>query len=63
MLNYVKERRQEEIELTYEKEKEIEVVIENIININKKHNPPKLEKLPYCKKCSYYEFCYVKEDE
>lgn len=63
MLNYVKKRREEEIELTDEKEKEIEAVIEDIININKKQSPPRLEKLPYCKKCSYYEFCYVKENE
>lgn len=63
MLNYVKERRQEEIELTEEIEKEVEKVILDIVEINKNIKPPKLEKLPYCTKCAYYEFCYVKEEE
>lgn len=63
MLNYVKERRQEEIELTEEIEKEVEKVILDIVKINKNLKPPKLEKLPYCTKCAYYEFCYVKEEE
>lgn len=63
MLNYVKERRQEEIELTEEIEKEVEKVILDIVKINKNLKPPKLEKLPYCIKCAYYEFCYVKEEE
>ncbi len=63
MLNYVKERRQEEIELTEEIEKEVEKVILDIVEINKNLKPPKLEKLPYCTKCAYYEFCYVKEEE
>ena len=63
MLNYVKERRQEEIELTDEIETEVEEVILDILEITKKLKPPKLEKLPYCTKCAYYEFCYVKEEE
>lgn len=63
MLNYVKERRQEEIELTEEIEKEVEKVILDIVDITKNIKPPKLEKLPYCTKCAYYEFCYVKEAE
>lgn len=63
MLNYVKERRQEEIELTDEIEKEVEMVILDIVEITKNIKPPKLEKLPYCTKCAYYEFCYVKEEE
>lgn len=63
MLNYVKERRQEEIELTCEIEKEVENTILDIVAINKNIKPPRLEKLPYCTKCAYYEFCYVKEEE
>lgn len=62
-INYVKEKRIEEIELTEKDELEIEdtlVHIKNILNMNK---PPEIIKLPYCKKCAYYEFCYVKEEE
>ena len=63
MINYVKEKKQEEIELTPVKEEEIEQTIEDIIRISKLDKPPALEKLSYCTKCAYYEFCFVKEDE
>lgn len=63
MINYVKEKRQEEIELNSEKEVEIEKTIEEIIRISKLNKPPTLSKLPYCTKCAYYEFCFVKEEE
>ena len=39
-LNYVKERKVREVNLSY---------------------PPKIINLPYCKKCAYYEYCYIKE--
>ena len=42
MINYVKEKKQEEIELTSEKEKEIEKTIEGIIEISKMKKPPTL---------------------
>ena len=63
MINYVKEKKQEEIELTSEKEKEIEKTIEGIIEISKMKKTPTLKKLSYCTKCAYYEFCFVKEEE
>lgn len=63
MINYVKEKRQDEIELNSEKEAEIEKTIEGIIEISKLNKPPTLSKLSYCTKCAYYEFCFVKEEE
>lgn len=63
MINYVKEKKQKEIELTPEKEEEIEKTIEGIIKISKLNKPPTLEKLSYCTKCAYYEFCFVKEED
>lgn len=63
MINYVKEKKQEEIELTPEKEEEIEKTIEDIIKISKMKKPPTLKKLSYCAKCAYYEFCFVKEED
>ena len=63
MINYVKEKNQKEIELTPEKEEEIEKTIEGTIKISKLNKPPTLEKLSYCTKCAYYEFCFVKEED
>ncbi|ENJ9653564.1 CRISPR-associated protein Cas4 [Clostridium botulinum] len=62
-INYVKEKRVEKIELTEEIEEEIKNTLIDIRTIEKSNVSPKLIKLPYCKKCSYYEFCYVKEEE
>lgn len=62
-LNYVKERKVEEVELDEDNEKEIESALVDIKKIIGKNVPPKTINKPYCKKCSYYEFCYVKEEE
>lgn len=62
LINYVKEKRQEEIELTEDIEKEIEGALVDISRLLMEKKPPKLVKLPYCKKCAYYEFCYAKEE-
>lgn len=62
LINYVKEKRQEEIELTDEYKKEIEKALIDIKEISQKRKPPELVKLPYCTKCAYYEFCFVKEE-
>lgn len=63
LINYVKEKRTEEIELTEELEENIKRTLVDIKKIENSTNPPKLERLPYCTKCSYYQFCYVKEDD
>lgn len=61
ILNYVKEKKQEFIELTEEGEAEIEKALVEIKRICNMEKPPLLEKKTICKKCSYYEFCYAKE--
>ncbi|EOD01824.1 CRISPR-associated protein Cas4 [Caldisalinibacter kiritimatiensis] len=63
MINYVKERKLEEISLTAEYEKKIENTLVEINRILKMETPPALKKLPYCKKCAYYEFCYALEED
>ncbi|CUP17415.1 CRISPR-associated protein Cas4 [Intestinibacter bartlettii] len=63
ILNYVKERKIEEIELTEEKIIEIENIILEIQKIESQKTPPKLKKLSYCTKYAYYEFCFAKEEE
>ncbi|SHK10240.1 CRISPR-associated exonuclease Cas4 [Hathewaya proteolytica DSM 3090] len=63
IINYVKEKRQEEVELDDEIVEEIEKTLIDINQINTSKNPPKMPKLPYCKKCAYYEFCFSGEEE
>lgn len=63
IINYVKEKKQEFIELTAKDETEIEKALVEIKSICEVKRPPPLEKLPICKKCSYYEFCFAKEVE
>lgn len=60
-INYVKEKKVEYIDLTENDEEEIKSALINISKILKENKPPKLKKLPYCTKCSYYEYCFVKE--
>lgn len=62
-INYVKEKKVEVVELTEQDEEEIKCTLVKIKEILNKDVPNKVEKLPYCKKCSYYEYCYVKEVE
>lgn len=62
-INYVREKRIEEIKLTDELKKEVEETLIDIKKVISMDKPPKFEKLPYCKKCAYYEFCYAKEVE
>lgn len=62
-LNYVKEKRVEEVILGEEEEKSIEEILIEIKKILELSYPPKVKKYPYCRKCSYYDFCYVKEEE
>lgn len=62
-LNYTKEKRVEVIELTDRDELILQKTLIDINEILAQQYPPKFEKLPYCKKCSYYEFCFVKEVE
>jgi CRISPR-associated exonuclease Cas4 len=63
ILEYPKERKTEEVYLSsidIEKIKEIETEIIKIINSD---SPPRLEKKPRCKNCSYYDFCFISETE
>jgi len=60
-INYVKEKKVVEVELTEEDEKEIKTALIDIKEILMMKKPPEVKKLPYCKKCAYYEYCYAKE--
>ena len=47
------------IELTDETENELKVYIEEIVNLLNEEKPPECINKNTCKKCAYYEYCYV----
>jgi CRISPR-associated exonuclease Cas4 len=59
IVNYPLLRRTREIVLDEEKEREIEAIIREIDELVAEEKPPKPKKKTYCRKCSYYEFCWV----
>ncbi|MGL5069015.1 MAG: CRISPR-associated protein Cas4 [Sarcina sp.] len=61
-LNYVKEKKIEEVILTETDEQRIEESLKQIDELLKLERPPLVEKLKICKKCAYYEFCYAGEE-
>ena len=58
-LVYPKERKTEELYLTPEIEKELEDIMKGIEKVAAMEKPPPPKRKPYCKKCSYYELCWV----
>ncbi len=63
LISYTKERKTEEIVLTPEDEKNLDKIQKEILKIINQNSPPSVIKKPYCKKCAYYEFCYIDELE
>lgn len=63
LINYVKERRMEEIELTEDDELEIKKALKGIEQVLQLKSPPEVINARICKKCAYYSFCYVKEED
>jgi len=57
IINYPKMRKKEEIVLTPEAEKEVELAVTKVQEIIKMDKPPQIQKKSYCTKCAYYEFC------
>lgn len=58
-IDYPTLRRSLDIELTKEDEEEISEIIDKIVLIVDSEKPPKVKKKGYCKKCAYYEFCFI----
>lgn len=44
---------------TEDNEKQLEVYIKEIENLIQQDNVPECLNKPKCKKCAYYEYCYV----
>jgi CRISPR-associated exonuclease Cas4 len=58
-IRYPKEKKVVELELTEEKIKEIEGIIERLNEIGQRPLPPEKKWIGYCKTCSYLEFCWA----
>lgn len=63
LLSYTKEKKTIEVELTEKRKKEIQKAIAEVYKIIDLPSPPAVKKVPYCKKCAYFEFCYAGECE
>lgn len=59
ILDYPLLRKREEIYLTAQEENELMEVLKDIKSILNMDMPLSTINKPYCKKCAYYEFCYV----
>lgn len=60
MIDYPLLRRNLEVALGREEEKVIERTLSDIPGIIALPTPPKPEKKNFCRKCSYFEFCWVR---
>lgn len=59
ILVYPKERKKEEIILTKEIIEEMNNILKGIDDVVNLDKPPKSNKKPYCRNCSFYELCMV----
>ncbi len=57
-LRFPKERRREPIELTEESEREVELALREIRQIERLPIPPHVEFMPICRQCAYCELCW-----
>jgi CRISPR-associated exonuclease Cas4 len=59
MINYPKLKEKVNVELTKADIEKIESIIEEIAVILKQETPPPVINTKVCKKCAYYELCYI----
>ncbi|SFE52344.1 CRISPR-associated protein Cas4 [Alteribacillus iranensis] len=63
LLSYTKEKRTEEVMLDDDTRKEIKRAIAETHGVLEEERTPKVIKMPYCKSCAYYSFCYAMEED
>ncbi|MCD8510973.1 MAG: CRISPR-associated protein Cas4 [Bacillus sp. (in: Bacteria)] len=61
LISYTKERSTEEVVLGEREKQKVKESIAAAYKIINKSKPPGVIKVPYCKSCAYYGFCYVME--
>lgn len=59
VVDYPKLRQRETIFLTTVDERKIEKILADIEIITNSSKPPTIIDKPLCKKCAYYEYCYI----
>lgn len=59
ILTYPTKKKKKELKLTQKIEEEIEKTLKEIPKIINKKKPPERNKKAYCKKCAYYELCWI----
>ncbi|MEO0269860.1 MAG: CRISPR-associated protein Cas4 [candidate division WOR-3 bacterium] len=59
IIHYPKLMRKIDVELNEDDEREIETAISEIKKIKNLKNPPEVINKPYCKRCAYYNFCFI----
>lgn len=57
-LRFPKEKRKEEVVLDEQTERELDKVCREILRIVYLPEPPKPQKIAFCRKCAYAEFCW-----
>ena len=58
VLHYPLLRRLVDVELTEEREKEMEKILEDMRQVVFQSEAPPAERKPYCRRCSYFELCW-----
>ena len=58
VINYPRQRRTVEVELTQQRESELETAIEKVNHIADLPTPPHADYMKICKSCSYQELCW-----
>jgi len=58
-IDYPKLRQTVDVELTERDEEVLSMIKSKIKNIPEKDKPSEVINRPFCKKCSYYDLCYV----
>lgn len=61
ILLFPKERKTEKVKLTEELEKEVEKILNRMIPLLMRDEPPPVRKTRYCRSCAFYEFCWSDE--
>jgi len=59
VLKYPSEKKEEVLELTPDVESRVEDILEDVPRVLSLSSPPEAVKKPYCRRCSYFEFCKI----
>jgi len=59
VLTFPEERKRENVVLTEDVEDKFDEIFADIKKISKMKIPPKVNRKRYCRKCSYYDLCWV----